>query len=62
MTDTRKQSDRTLLPCPHCGSRNAIQSGGATLGFFIRCKDCKARGPLVIFERDAIPKWNNRAK
>lgn len=51
-----------LKPCPFCGhiakSSDAVQSDIGQ--WWVECKDCGARGPVIPWELDAIMAWNKR--
>ena len=62
-----------LKPCPFCGSRSVklyqkTQESESEVDkfeygdYYIRCKKCKARGPLNCTEEKADSVWNMRAK
>jgi Lar family restriction alleviation protein len=43
--------------CPFCGNDDCVLE--ATFhSFFVECQKCGARGPLEIFEEQAIDAWN----
>ncbi len=46
-----------LKPCPFCGSL-----GVAVIGSFVRCGSCGAVGPYGYNEREAVRRWNERAR
>lgn len=49
-----------LKPCPFCGG-SAEVAGGVGVMRFVRCRGCRAEGPLASTEAETIARWNRRA-
>jgi Lar family restriction alleviation protein len=53
-----------LEPCPFCGGINtAMGRGEIGKVYYVRCRDCKAEGPISIYGAEAaMDAWNTRIK
>ncbi len=50
-----------LAPCPKCGSVRLVFEATRNVSdepMFVKCKECKYKGPRGIFIAQAAEKWN----
>lgn len=51
-----------MKPCPFCGRKDGFQVKPVWKSFrFVACQ-CKAAGPVMKTEEEAIEAWNRRPK
>jgi Zn ribbon nucleic-acid-binding protein len=51
----------TISKCVFCGGGSCfLNQADSGFGFknYVECPNCKAKGPFMIFEDDAITEWN----
>ena len=47
-----------LVPCRFCEEKKELEVMRAGV-CWVECAICKCRGPIELFEKDAIESWNN---
>jgi Lar family restriction alleviation protein len=59
MREQREAAEKTLLPCPFCGSSN-LRIGTTANANYAYCTQCGCSGGWGAGIQGAIKKWNKR--